>query len=188
MTSDQRYPARKIDVHHHIFLPQLGKRKADQNAQVGWITPQENVPWDLTKSLVAMEKLGVAGAVLSYPAGVPETLTYSPFRPDDEEVSECTTQADKRRRNRAIVRELNLHAKGLCESDKGKGCFGWFACLPDLRDVEGKYRSCCPCGDLILHPQVPYSRSHMRWMSYMQMASVFHRLTVRDQKQVGICA
>ena len=69
----------KIDVHHHIFLPELSQRKVSQNAAVGWKTPPENMPWSLQKSLRAMDKLGVAYAVLSYPAGVPENLVESPL-------------------------------------------------------------------------------------------------------------
>ena len=138
MANDLQRRAPKIDVHHHIFLPQLGKHKADQNARVGWSTPQENLPWDLKKSLDAMDKLGVAGVVLSYPAGVPESLVSSPFKEPGIENSECKSEDEGRHRNRAVVRELNVHAKGLCDSAQANGRFGWFACLPDLRDVEGE--------------------------------------------------
>lgn len=133
----------KIDVHHHIFLPELSKHKADQNAKVGWKTPEENMPWSIQKSLEAMEKLGIAGAVLSYPAGVPENLVASPFRHStgDHNGSACRDgdTVTRRERNREVVRELNTHAKGLCDRHQSRGRFGWFACLPDLRNVEGEH-------------------------------------------------
>ena len=138
MTNAKWLEPYKIDVHHHIFLPQLGKQKASQNAQVGWNTPPENVPWNLAKSLAAMQKLGVVGAILSYPAGVPENLVDSPFRREDTGVSEYLTEEEKNKKNKDIVRELNVQAKDLCESKAAEGRFGWFACLPDLRNVEGE--------------------------------------------------
>lgn len=160
MANDQQRPIPKIDVHHHIFLPQLGKHKADQNARVGWKTPRENLPWDLKKSLHAMDQLGVAGAVLSYPAGVPESLVSSPFQEHDNGNSECKSEDERRRRNRAVVRELNVHAKGLCDSAQANGRFGWFACLPDLRDVEGTLLEVAHVFDVLRADGVSLSSSY----------------------------
>lgn len=130
----------KIDVHHHIFLPELSKRKAGQNAAVGWKTPEENVPWNIQKSLDAMNKLRIAGAILSYPAGIPENLVDSPFRAltCNEAGLRADNEETRKEKNRGVVRELNTHAKGLCDATESEGRFGWFACLPDLQDVEGK--------------------------------------------------
>lgn len=140
MTSKHRQRVAKIDVHHHIFLPQLGKQKGDQNARVGWITPKENLPWSIEKSLRAMRELGVVGAVLSYPAGVPENLYVSPFQdPEKSFVPQSVDEAERSQCFRSVVRELNLHAQQLCDNEEAsQGVFGWFACLPDLRDVDGK--------------------------------------------------
>lgn len=157
----------KIDVHHHIFLPQLARRKASQNEAVGWKTPAENMPWSIEKSLNAMDELGIARAVLSYPAGVPENLVENPFRAaacgagDLADVDEDA----RREENRKVVRELNTHAKELCDAADARGRFGWFACLPDLRNVEGEAMTI-----LLEHNfaatcvvQVPCARLRTRW-------------------------
>lgn len=104
----------RIDVHHHIFPPNL--RKAERNDDLGWLTPPENLPWTPEKCLDAMDALNISTAILSYPAGVP-------FIPPGPE-------------NRKEVRALNIFAKELCQKNPGR--FGFFACLPDLRDVSGE--------------------------------------------------
>lgn len=65
----------KIDVHHHIFASSMMSAKLEKNKEVGFRTPPENLPWSLAKSLVLMDDLGIAAAVLSYPAGVPEKVS-----------------------------------------------------------------------------------------------------------------
>jgi 6-methylsalicylate decarboxylase len=135
MPSKQQRQPTKIDVHHHIFLPQLWSKKAEHNAKVGFTTPPENIPWDMEKSLQAMRQLGIAAAVLSYPAGVPENLIENPFGYSSGGGND-NDQDDSRKKNRAAVRELNYYAQQLCNEDS-KGRFGWFACLPDWRDIEG---------------------------------------------------
>ncbi|KAI0347252.1 amidohydrolase 2 [Trametopsis cervina] len=118
----------KIDVHHHIFAPFFMDAKLAHNRDIGWTTPPENLPWSLSKSLAMMDRLGIAGSVLSYPAGVPEKMG-----------GEFDNEADEiaRKRGRDEVRKMNLYAKQLCDSKESQGRFGWFAALPDMRDVEG---------------------------------------------------
>ncbi|KAI0702895.1 amidohydrolase 2 [Cytidiella melzeri] len=120
--------ALKIDVHHHIFADFFMKAKLGSSKEVGWKTPAENLPWTLSKSLSMMDSLGIGAAILSYPAGVPETMGGRQHAEDD---------LVTRERGRAAVRKMNEYAKELCESQESQGRFGWFACLPDLRDVEG---------------------------------------------------
>ncbi|EKM59220.1 uncharacterized protein PHACADRAFT_25322 [Phanerochaete carnosa HHB-10118-sp] len=153
----------KIDVHHHIFLPELSKRKAGQNAVVGWKTPEENVPWNIQKSLEAMNKLCVAGAILSYPAGIPENLVDSPFRAAptcSKGGLRAVDEETRNERNREVVRELNTHAKGLCDAAESEGRFGWFACLPDLRNVEGTLREIAYALDVLHANGVSLSTSY----------------------------
>lgn len=139
-SQEQRPKAGKIDVHHHIFLPQLWSQKAEHNAKAGFTTPKENIPWSITKSLQAMDQLGVAAAVLSYPAGMPENLVKNPFEFNGSDCGQGQEDdTDKRRKNREAVRELNLYAQKLCDEDEASGGrFGWFAALPDWRDVDGR--------------------------------------------------
>lgn len=134
----------KIDIHHHIFLPQLAQQKKNANERIGFITPPGNLPWSVDKSLDAMRELGVAAAVLSYPAGIAENLLHSPFcaREVQQTSYENAAEEDRRRMNRAVVREMNCYAKKLCDEDEKRNCgagrFAWFAALPDLRDTEGE--------------------------------------------------
>ena len=54
-----------------------------------------------------------------------------------------------KKRGRDAVRNMNVYAKNLCESEEAQGRFGWFACLPDLNDGEGVSSSCQIAGSLI---------------------------------------
>ncbi|KAH9853507.1 hypothetical protein C2E23DRAFT_884685 [Lenzites betulinus] len=112
MTTTTQFTGR-IDVHHHIFPPSIGK--AGMSAKVGWRTPPENLPWTPEVSLRAMDRLGVQTAVLSLPAGLPPG-------PAGEE-------------NRAAARQFNAYAAQICAEHPGR--FGFFACLPDLSDTQG---------------------------------------------------
>ncbi|KAI0638153.1 hypothetical protein C8Q77DRAFT_1242281 [Trametes polyzona] len=103
----------RIDIHHHIFPASIGK--AGLSEKVGWRTPPENLPWTPEVSLRAMEAMGVQTAVLSIPAGLP------PGPPGEE--------------NRAAARRFNEYAAQICSDHPGR--FGFFACLPNLADVEG---------------------------------------------------
>lgn len=104
---------KRIDVHHHIFPANLGKTA--RNDDLGWRTPAENLPWTPQKSLDSMDALNIDIAILSYPAGVP-------FLPPGPE-------------NKKETRALNIFARDLCQKHPTR--FGFFACLPDLRDVSG---------------------------------------------------
>ncbi|KAF9567349.1 amidohydrolase 2 [Agrocybe pediades] len=103
---------RRIDIHHHYFPPDLAKEKI--NADVGWITPQENLPWSPRVSLCAMDEMSIDYAVLSFPA-------ISSGSVSDE--------------NRAVARARNVFAANVCSSHPHR--FGFFATLPFLDDVEG---------------------------------------------------
>lgn len=106
MSASKNISGERIDFHHHFFPSSL--KKADQNVQVGWKTPAENLPWSPDISLKAMNELAIRKAVLSLPAG-----TYS----------------------RLQAREYNRYAASVCSAHPDR--FRFFATLPDLRDVEG---------------------------------------------------
>ncbi|KAG1752718.1 uncharacterized protein EDB91DRAFT_532242 [Suillus paluster] len=101
-----------IDVHHHFFLD--AQKKAKKNLEVGWRTPDENLPWGPQISLAAMDKLGVQTAILS-----PPPLSSA----------SCGVET------RAEVRQQNIYASQLCTEYPKR--FGFLAGLPCLDDVEG---------------------------------------------------
>ncbi|KAG2156131.1 hypothetical protein DEU56DRAFT_875957 [Suillus clintonianus] len=101
----------RIDVHHHFFLD--AEKKAKKNLEVGWRTPEENLPWKPLISLDAMDKLGVRTAILS-----PPPVTSSSIGEE----------------NRSEVRQQNIYASQLCAAYPDR--FRFFAGLPFLDDVE----------------------------------------------------
>ncbi|KDR83669.1 hypothetical protein GALMADRAFT_55386 [Galerina marginata CBS 339.88] len=103
---------RRIDIHHHYFPSNLEKEKS--NADVGWRTPAENLPWSLDISLSAMDAMNVDLAILSFPA------LSSGFISKD---------------NRHTARTRNEFAASICHAHPSR--FGFFATLPFLDDVEG---------------------------------------------------
>ncbi|RDX55581.1 amidohydrolase 2, partial [Lentinus brumalis] len=103
----------RIDIHHHIFPASIGK--AALSVRMGWETPKENLPWSPQVSLRAMDQLSVKTAVLSFPAGIPGGPVGEP--------------------NRREAREFNQLASRICAEYPGR--FAFFACMPNLLDVEG---------------------------------------------------
>ncbi|KAF5320707.1 hypothetical protein D9619_000875 [Psilocybe cf. subviscida] len=103
---------RRIDVHHHYFPPDLDKLKS--NADVGWRTPSENLPWSPSISLQAMDAMSIDVALLSYPP-----------------ISSGSCSEE----NRALARERNQYAAAICRQYPDR--FGFFVTLPFLDDVEG---------------------------------------------------
>jgi hypothetical protein len=104
----------RIDVHHHFFLD--AQKKAKKNSEVGWRTPEGNLPWGPQTSLTAMDKLGIQTAILSPPP-----------------ISSTSYGAE----NRVEVRNQNIYASQLCAAYPSR--FGFFAGLPFLDDVEGTF-------------------------------------------------
>lgn len=102
----------RIDVHHHFFLD--AQKKAKKNSEVGWRTPDGNLPWGPQTSLTAMDKLGIQTVILSPPP-----------------ISSTSCGAE----NRVEVRNQNIYASQLCAAYPSR--FGFFAGLPFLDDVEG---------------------------------------------------
>ncbi|CAA7259833.1 unnamed protein product [Cyclocybe aegerita] len=103
---------RHIDIHHHYFPPDLKKENA--NANIGWKTPPENLPWSPEISLRAMDAMKIDFAILSFPA-----LS-----------SGCISDE-----NRLTARRRNEFAAKICGTHPHR--FGFFATLPFLDDVEG---------------------------------------------------
>ncbi|PIL37116.1 hypothetical protein GSI_00808 [Ganoderma sinense ZZ0214-1] len=109
---DDPQPTR-VDIHHHIFPTSIGKAALSMN--VGWQTPAENLPWTPEVSLEAMDKLGIRLAVLSMPAGLPAG-------PVGHE-------------NRKSAREFNCLGSQISAGHPGR--FAFFACMPNLFDIQG---------------------------------------------------
>jgi 6-methylsalicylate decarboxylase len=84
------------------------------NADVGYQTPAENLPWSPEISLRSMVSSGIDLAILSFPA------ISAGFVGEE---------------NRQKTRNLNLYAKKICNDHPGK--FGFFATLPFLDDTQG---------------------------------------------------
>jgi predicted TIM-barrel fold metal-dependent hydrolase len=103
----------RIDVHHHFFLD--ARKKAKKNLEVGWRTPDENLPWRPQTSLAAMDKLGVQTAILS-----PPPISFTPH--DGAE-------------DLAKVRQQNIYSSQLRATYPSR--FGFLAGLPFLDDVKG---------------------------------------------------
>jgi 6-methylsalicylate decarboxylase len=104
----------RIDLHHHFFPSSLDKAK--RNIEVGWRTPDGNLPWDPAISLASMDALGIETAILSLP-------------PDPSGII-CSE-------NRDVARAHNRFAAKICQEYPGR--FGFFAGLPFLDDVAGRY-------------------------------------------------
>lgn len=102
----------RIDVHHHVFLD--AEKKAKKGLEVGFRTPEENLPWTPQISLAAMDRLGVQTTILSPPP-----------------VSSSAAE------HRAEVRKQNIYSSQLCATYPGR--FGFFAYLPFLDDVKGTF-------------------------------------------------
>ncbi|KAG1872679.1 hypothetical protein C8R48DRAFT_27649 [Suillus tomentosus] len=100
----------RIDVHHHVFLD--AEKKAKKGLEVGFRTPEENLPWTPQISLAAMDRLGVQTTILSPPP-----------------VSSSAAE------HLAEVRKQNIYSSQLCATYPGR--FGFFAYLPFLDDVKG---------------------------------------------------
>ncbi|KAF8165275.1 hypothetical protein B0H34DRAFT_231376 [Crassisporium funariophilum] len=103
---------RRIDVHHHFFPEDLNKGKP--NADLGWKTPAENLPWSPERSLCAMNALKVDFAILSLPA---------------------LSSGNVGEGNRATARRRNGFAASVCRAFPDR--FGFFATPPFLDDIEG---------------------------------------------------
>lgn len=106
--------SRHIDVHHHFFPSRLAKIK--KNDEVGWKTPEENLPWTPTISLKAMDALGIEKAILSLPPNSSGIVSAQ---------------------NRDIARGHNQFAANVCRDYPGR--FGFFAGLPFLDDTTGGF-------------------------------------------------
>ena len=109
---DQR--SRRIDVHHHFFPSSAAKIK--KNDEVGWRTPEENLPWSPAISLKAMDALGIEQAILSLPPNSSGVVSAQ---------------------NRDTARGYNQFAANICRDYRGK--FGFFAGLPFLDDIAGGF-------------------------------------------------
>jgi 6-methylsalicylate decarboxylase len=104
---------RSIDLHHHFFPSSLDKAK--RNIEMGWRTPDGNLPWNPAISLAGMDVLGIETAILSLPP--------NPFGTISSE-------------NRSVARAHNHFAAQICQEHPGR--FGFFAGLPFLNDVDGE--------------------------------------------------
>jgi predicted TIM-barrel fold metal-dependent hydrolase len=105
---------RRIDLHHHFFPPSLNKAK--KNVEVGWRTPEGNLPWDPTISLAFMDAHGIETAILSLPSNPVGVVSSE---------------------NCDIARTHNQSASQICQKYPGR--FGFFAGLPFLNNTTGNH-------------------------------------------------
>ena len=105
---------RRIDIHHHFFPVDLDKKAA--NEKVGWCAPAGTLPWNPDISLEAMNAAGIDIAILSLPAISAGTVSE---------------------KNRTSARDRNIYASGITQAHPDR--FGFFASLPFLDDVDGRY-------------------------------------------------
>lgn len=103
----------RIDVHHHFFPSTLDKAKS--NLDVGWRTPEGNLPWTPEVSLKAMDRSGIDMAILSFPA-----LSAG-----------CVGEE-----NRRTARNRNSYLSDVCTKFPKR--FGFFATLPFPNDADGE--------------------------------------------------
>ena len=113
---EQEKVIRRIDLHHHFFPSSLDKLK--KNAEMGWRTPVENLPWTPEISLKSMDAHQIDTAILSLPASSTGSIGLE---------------------NRRSARQHNDYVSGVCKKYPNR--FGFFASLPFLDDTEGEY---CP--------------------------------------------
>jgi hypothetical protein len=106
----QTQAVRRIDVHHHVYLP-TPQDQAQSDPKLGWTMPVENVPWSPELSIKAMDELNIEMAILSNLPGAPAGGDSVAVRKANE-----------------TMREIR---------DKYPERFGFFACLGDLRNVQG---------------------------------------------------
>ena len=105
----------RIDIHHHFFPSSAEKLK--KNAEMGWRTPPENLPWTPETSLRFMDATQIDMAFLSLPP---------------------TCGGKTGPENRRSARRHNEYAAAICQKYPCR--FGFFASLPFLDDVEGESR------------------------------------------------
>lgn len=105
--------SKRIDTHFHIvsekFTSAIAAAGGDPS---GWHVPT----WTPTSAIEAMDTLGTAKAVVSVTAPGPAI-------------------AGSGEAGRKLARELNEETRDVVEANPNR--FGWFASLPDWRDVEG---------------------------------------------------
>jgi len=104
--------SRCIDIHHHYFPPDLDKEKS--NAEVGWVTPKENLPWSPDVSLRTMDAMKIDMAILSFPA---------------------LSSGSVSEENRSAARKRNAFVADICSAHPDR--FGFFATVPFLNDIGG---------------------------------------------------
>jgi len=105
---------RSIDLHHHFFPCSFDKLK--KNMEVGWRTPEGNLPWDPEISLTSMDMVGIETAILSLPPNPLGAISSE----------DCD-----------IARANNRFAAQICQKYPGR--FGFFAGLPFLKNTTGDY-------------------------------------------------
>jgi 6-methylsalicylate decarboxylase len=105
-----------IDLHHHFFPCRSDKLK--KNMEVGWRTPEGNLPWDPEISLACMDMIGIETAILSLPPNSLGAISSE----------DCN-----------IARANNRFAAQICQKHSGR--FRFFAGLPFLKNTTGDYRT-----------------------------------------------
>jgi 6-methylsalicylate decarboxylase len=105
--------ARRVDVHHHYFPPEMIKAQVDARAE-GLIQPVKD--WTAARSIEVMDQGGIATAIVSTSSGA--------------ELRKALNQDGMRR----LARTCNEFAARMAADHKGR--YGFFTFLP-MPDVDG---------------------------------------------------
>ncbi len=146
----------RIDVHHHLLPPFYMKVMEKEIAASGRSLP----PWTPEKSLEAMDRNGIATAMIS------------PFlRLVQDSLS------DKSERARTLARQHNEYGAQLVKDHPGR--FGLFAALP-LPDPEGSLREIAYAYDTLTVDGIGLWTSYLdKWPGDAAFAPVFEELNRR---------
>jgi predicted TIM-barrel fold metal-dependent hydrolase len=147
----------RIDVHHHLLPPFYAKVMEKEIAASGRPLP----PWTPEKSLEAMDRNGIATAMIS------------PFlRLVQDSLS------DKSERARTLARQHNEYGAQLVKDHPGR--FGLFAALP-LPDPEGSLREIAYAFDTLKVDGIGLWTSYLdKWPGDSSFAPVFEELNRRQ--------
>lgn len=149
---------RRLDVHHHFASPRYKAMLMEARRQ-GWDTFQ---PWDVSRDLEAMDKGGVATALLS--VSTPGLWAGDDFAPE-------------RDRAIALARDMNDYGARLVRDHPGR--FGLFAALP-LPDIDASLKEIVYAFDTLKADGVGLLTSYgNHWLGEKSFEPIFDELNRR---------
>ncbi|KAJ3802832.1 hypothetical protein GGU11DRAFT_752622 [Lentinula aff. detonsa] len=130
-------PRGRIDVHHHFFPAELAKAKLIDFADIGFVSPKENLPWTPEVSLRFMDQTGIDTSILSFPALGSGSVSEE---------------------NRGLARGRNMQMAKFRDDHPTR--FGFFATMPFLQDVEGALAEIAYALDILKADGIAISSSY----------------------------